>query len=365
MRIAFRVDASNTIGIGHVMRCLTLADRLREHCAEISFLCRELPGNMNQYIEGKGYRVYRLDLAKQSSAEGWGCQTDAEQTRRVLGTAGDPVDWLVVDHYDIDERWEAMERSYAKKIMVIDDLANRRHDCEVLLDQNYYPNMEHRYDKLVPIHCRRLLGPTYALLRPEFLEVRKNMRQRHGIIERILVFFGGSDPTNETEKTLYALRHLNRPDIALDVVVGSANPQRQQMEKLCAEMPNAVFHCQISNMADLMAKADLAIGAGGASTWERCFLGLPTLTVIVADNQAETTISMAKAGAVWNLGAAAEVTSDRLVQALQQVLCDPAAVCEMGMAAQRIMGLDQTEGAAPDCWTTDYLADFMMHGEQH
>lgn len=365
MRIAFRVDASDAIGSGHVMRCLTLADRLREHGAEISFLCRELPGNMNRYIEGKGHRVYRLDLAKQSTREGWVCQADAEQTRRALEAAGTPVDWLVVDHYNIDERWEAMERPYAKKILVIDDLANRRHDCEVLLDQNYYPNMEHRYEKLVPPHCRRLLGPAYALLRPEFPEARKKMRRRHGNIERILVFFGGSDPTKETGKTLLALRRLNRPDIALDVVVGSANPQRQQIEKLCAEMPNAVFHCQISNMAELMAKADLAIGAGGSSTWERCFLGLPTLTVIVADNQAETTTSMAEAGAVWSLGAATEVTPDSLMRAIQQVLDKPENAYEKGMAAQRIMGLDQAVGASPDCWAADKLADFMMLETQH
>ena len=359
MRIAIRVDASASIGSGHVMRCLTLADRLREHGAYVFFLCREQPGNMNPYIEEKGYRVHRLNLAGQSPGEGWDCLADAEQTRTALEAAGPPVAWLVVDHYDIDEQWEMVERPYVKKIMVIDDLANRRHDCEVLLDQNYYPNMEHRYDKLVPSRCRRLLGPAYALLRPEFLEARKNMRRRHGNIERILVFFGGSDPTNETEKTLFALRLLNRPDIALDVVVGSANPQSQRIERLCTELPNAVFHCQIGNMAELIVKADLAIGAGGSSTWERCFLGLPALTVIVADNQAETTISMAEAGAIWNLGPAAEVTPDSLVQALQQILDDPAAVCERGIAAQRIMGMDQAVGAA-----TDYLADLMMHGTQ-
>lgn len=365
MKVAFRVDASSSIGSGHVMRCLTLADRLCELGAEIYFLCRELPGNMNCHIEAKGYRVCRLDLEGKLLGEGWAYLADVEQTKSALGAIGASVDWLVVDHYDIDARWEMLERSYTKKILVIDDLANRRHDCEVLLDQNYYPNMAHRYDKLAPQNCHKLLGPAHALLRPEFLEARKKMRPCHGKVERILIFFGGSDPTNETEKTLLVLRRLNLPNISLDVVVGSANPHRLQIEKLCSEMPNTFFHCQILNMAELMVKADLAIGAGGASTWERCFLGLPALTVIVADNQAETTVSMAEAGAVWNLGLAAEVTSDRLVQVLQKILGDPAAICKMGFAAQEIMAQGQTAGTSSDRWATDYLADLMMHGEQH
>jgi len=117
-----------------------------------------------------------------------------------------------------------------------------------------------------------------------------------------MVFFGGSDPTNETAKALEAIRMLNKPDIAVDVVVGSASPHKDKINELCAAMTNVVYHSQVENMAQLMANADLFIGGGGSTTWERCCLGLPSIILVVAQNQAETTAAVAKVGAIWNLG---------------------------------------------------------------
>ena len=307
MKILIRTDASVQIGTGHVMRCLTLADGLREHGAEVIFVCREFAGNLCDYIEEKGYIVYRLSVSneqehniegslKHAAWLGADWQTDAGQVEEIIKDFNTPPDWLVVDHYALDERWERYLRIYVKKIMVIDDLADRPYDCDLLLDQNFYENLERRYDDLTPPQCKKLLGPKYALLRPEFRKERKNLRKRDGNVKRIMVFFGGSDPSNETAKALEAIRLLNRPDIAVDVVVGSANPHKEQIKQLCSTMHNITYYCQVANMAKLMADADLFIGGGGSTTWERCCLGLPGLVMAIASNQDIMAVGCDQAG---------------------------------------------------------------------
>jgi hypothetical protein len=172
--------------------------------------------------------------------------------------------------------------------------------------------METRYDGLVPKHCKKFLGSAFALLRPEFIEARKNLLERDGSVKRILIFFGGSDPTNETTKALDAVATLNRPDIAVDVVVGSTNPYKEQIRKRCAISLSTIFHCQVENMAVLMAEADLAIGAAGSTSWERCALGLPTIAIAVADNQISIASSLAASKALIYLGPSKDVTAKKI-----------------------------------------------------
>jgi UDP-2,4-diacetamido-2,4,6-trideoxy-beta-L-altropyranose hydrolase len=317
--IVFRVDSSAVIGAGHVMRCLTLAQEIRRSCEEIIFIHRELPGSMIDYIEDRGFLVYRI-VPMLGDAQ-W--RRDAEKTKDIIIGGNLKPDWLVVDDYGLDKRWESALRPLVKRIMVIDDLADREHDCDILLDQNYYRNFEIRYKSLVPADCRQLLGPKYALLRSEFKTARQSMRVRDGSIERILVFYGGSDPTNETAKALEAVKLLNRSDSTVDVVVGSANPHRLMIEEICSGMDNANFYCQVENMAELMAQADLALGAGGTATWERCYLGLSALVTIIAENQRETMEALAEDGVVWNLGWHEEVSVDQLVESLRTLLNNP------------------------------------------
>lgn len=299
MRVVIRADASVAIGTGHVMRCLAIAEALRGNGAEVVFASREQDGDLRDLIEAQGYPVHRLPRVEQSVPD-W--RMDAEQCSAAMGGIASPIDWLIVDHYGLDRRWEAAARAWSARILVIDDLADREHDCDVLLDQNYCAEMNGRYRALVPAQCRLLLGPDFALLRPEFLLARAGLRRRDGALQRMLVFFGGSDPTNETAKALQGIRQIKRPDLAVDVVVGSSNPHREEIKRICSEMPNAVYHCQVSNMAQLMVHADLAVGAGGSSTWERCCLGLPSLVAVLADNQAALTQAVAEFGASNSLG---------------------------------------------------------------
>ena len=316
------------------MRCLTLADELRERGAEVVFVCREFTGNLCGYIEEKGYVVHRLPLSneqehniegglKHAAWLGADWQTDARQVEEIIKNLDTPPVWLVVDLYAIDERWEGYLRPYVKKIMVIDDLADRAHDCDLLLDQNFYKNLESRYDSLLPAWCKKLLGPKYAILRPEFREARKNLRKRDGYVKRIMIFFGGSDPTNETTKALEAIRMLNRSDIAVDVVVGSANPNKDKINKLCAATTNVAYHCQVENMAQLMVDADLFIGAGGTTVWERCAMGLPSLVTTVAENQEKTVSDMAESGYLLFLGRSEAVSIDSIYHVLEIAFQSP------------------------------------------
>jgi UDP-2,4-diacetamido-2,4,6-trideoxy-beta-L-altropyranose hydrolase len=350
LNVYIRVDASNRIGSGHVMRCLTLAHELRTTGADVSFICRELPGNLCDLIEQQSFKVIRLIMGVSNNETYHGeNKTDYSQwlgasvsieIKQVLRNLSHlkRADWIVVDHYSLDEHWEHAIRPYSDRILVIDDLANRRHDCDLLLDQNLFIHPEGRYDRLVPPHTEVLLGPQYALLRREFKEERNRLRYRSGIIQRILIFFGGSDSTNETAKTLRAIESINRPDLYLDVVVGSSNPNRHEIELLCQTVPNAHFSCQINNMAERMFLADLALGAGGSTTWERCYLALPSLTVIVAENQREGSIAVHKYGASHILGWFEEITSDHIAKELLLFLEQPEKLRQMSQKGLELMG---------------------------
>jgi len=354
MVIVIRADASTAIGMGHIQRCLTLADALRKQGATVIFICRELLAHSCNLIEEKGYRVYRLPFAESTGSTGrqslqhahwlgvdW--KTDAEQVTLALSAQDRKVDLLIVDHYALDERWEQYVRPYVDKIMVIDDLADRAHDCDLLLDQNLYENAELRYKGLVPDHCRTLLGPKHALLRPEFKEARRNLRVRNGDIGRILIFFGGGDPTNETSKALEAMRLLDHPDIAVDVIAGSASPYKEQIQQLCASMSNTTFHYQINNMAQLMARSDLAIGAGGTTTWERCCIGLPALVSAIAFNQIAIAEAAAKSGVCLYLGVSQDVNPQQIQESVEELLKHPNIAVDLSKQA---MNLVDGEGVA-------------------
>ena len=290
-KIMFRVDASDKIGTGHVMRCLTLADALKNNGASTLFVSRHMPLYLQEILATKGHEFqiinsiqneYSIDNLAHSEWLGVSQSRDALDTIKLL--TNQTINWLVVDHYALDIRWESALRQTVKNILVIDDIADREHDCDVLLDQNFYVDIQNRYIDKVPKHCQLLLGPRYALLRPEFLIARQQAKVRSGAVKRILVFFGGIDVDNYTAMTLTALQSLDLNDIAVDVVIGEQNPNRDEVLSIC-KANDFVCHIQIQHMAELMLQADLSIGAGGSATWERCSLGLPTIAISTADNQ--------------------------------------------------------------------------------
>jgi UDP-2,4-diacetamido-2,4,6-trideoxy-beta-L-altropyranose hydrolase len=343
-RVVVRVDASIEMGMGHLMRCLSLARALADNGASVFFLLRSHAAGLTRLIEGEGHSVRLLPdpdgRPDVPAADGtahalwlpttW--QKDAEQTSEAIDRIG-PVDWLIVDHYALDARWERTQRERVPRILAIDDLADRNHDCDILLDQNLVLEMEGRYRGRLPATSKALLGPSYALLRREFAEQRKSLRERRGKVGRILVCFGGSDPDNETAKALVAIKSLSDRSLTVDVAIGLTNPNAASIAGLCRELPEARLYRGAGNMAELMKCADLAIGAGGVMSWERCCLGLPTIAADIAANQIGALTALAEAGAVVYLGAAASVSGEQLASSIRSLLGDATRTRKMGEIA--------------------------------
>ena len=297
IRIAFRVDSSIKMGSGHLMRCLTLANKLREYGAEICFVTREHSGHMIGRLDEASYSVCTLpppleDQAGYSDdyAEWLGVTQDQDAAETITALNGQDYDWLVVDHYGLDIQWEARLRPLVKNILVIDDLANRLHDCNVLIDQNYFgATTETRYKKWVSNYCKRLLGPRFALIHSDYALMRNYSFSRNEVTQRVLVFFGASDQANHTKKLLEALNHPDLMDLVVDVVIGVNHPDPASIASMVLKRAGANIHQNLPSLINLMVRADLFIGAGGATTWERMALGLPSLVISIAENQRQFT----------------------------------------------------------------------------
>ena len=314
MNVIIRTDASVKIGSGHAMRCLTVAKKLRSEGCHVKFWMEKLDGNLIDFVANEDFENI----------------TEAQY-----------ADLYIVDHYGLDIKWERMIRKYSKKLVVIDDLA-REHDCDLLLDQNVVPNYETRYDGLVSDYCVKLLGPKYLIMRDEFIEARQQLKKRNGEIEHLLVFMGGTDPTNETMKILKALEDFTFEHV--DVVVGNGNPVKEEIREICLAK-NYHYHCQINYMSRLMQQADFAIGAGGATMWERCYVGLPSSATIVADNQIITTEYAASLDVVKNLGWHEQVTVETYKNLLLNLTIE-------GMNEK---GLQLTANKQPNAWLHEIL----------
>ena len=295
MRVVFRVDASLEMGIGHVMRCLSLALELKNHGANVEFICRKHKGNLIHNIRSNGFSVFELELPRVKQSDNslshgdWLGATqyqDASECMKKLKTS--KVDWLIVDHYAIDQHWQQSLKAYYCKLLVIDDLSDRRHDCDIFLDQNF-GRKEQDYKRLLPKSCEILLGSKYALLREEFAKWRKYSleRRKNPAMKKILVSMGGVDAENITGQVLEELSLCKLPeDIFVTIVMGGTAPHLENIRQMVNNLPyKAELKVNIDNMAEIMANVDLAIGATGSTTWERCCLGLPTIQIVIAKNQ--------------------------------------------------------------------------------
>lgn len=306
LNIAFRVDSSYQMGIGHVMRCLTLAKMLKQtDRVRILFFCRTVPGNVNQAILDAGFelvemRAPRADVGGSLFHSSWLGASQQEDAGELLALAKSlgihRFDHLIVDHYAIDSTWQQMLRPFSCKIMVIDDLGDREHDCDILLDQTFNCQNE-KYRPLVPAHCRLLLGTEFALLRTEFQCESAAIRQRRARadIRHILVMFGGSDPDNLSLNTLQILSR--RPELEkVSVIMGRSSLHYEAVVNYCRDNPKLHCYHAPKHIAKLMISADLAVGAAGTTAWERCACGLPSVAVIQAENQRQISHELAEVG---------------------------------------------------------------------
>lgn len=335
MKVAFRVDASALIGGGHAMRCLTLADALRDRGAETVFVCAAIPPALADHVRASGHALHHITAPAglDRAAEDWD-QSELERgaqlgdAERTVAALAQPVDWLGVDHYLLGAPWHQAARVAAARLLVIDDLANRSLDCDLLLDQ--MPGRDIRnYASLVPESAAMLLGASYALLRPEFARERPAALARRrtcGPVQRILLSLGTTDVGGNTGEVLETIIPVT-DKCAIDVVIGADAPSLDKVRALATANRRVTVHVDARNMAELMRNADVAIGAAGTTSWERCCLGLPSLTLVLAANQADV------ATALFEAEASITVETVEIAGILLNLLSDAGTRARMSAAA--------------------------------
>lgn len=350
MKVIFRADASLLIGTGHVMRCLTLADALRVNGAECQFICREHPGNLIEYIRSKEYTTHVLPMKMASSSSSnvrevpfhahWLGTTQEQDAKECSVILTDQCpDWVILDHYAVDAWWEIALGQYCRQLMVVDDLADRSHKCDLLLDQTF-GRVADEYQLLVSPECRLLCGAEYALLRPEFAELRSYSlgRREHPQVQHLLIALGGIDKDNATERVMAALVDTGLPsDCRITVVMGSGAPWLSEIRQRAASMPwRTEVLVNVGDMAELMADSDLAIGAAGTTSWERCCLGVPSIVLILADNQKMVAERLEEAGAIRTVSPTSRL-SEEINTVMSSLISKPEHLIAMSRAGSSIV----------------------------
>ncbi len=332
------------------MRCLTLATALQSRGYVCHFVMGNHPGNLAKLVLAAGMKVHLIELSgnrfgpRESACKdfyvpwlGRSWEDDAKECVTILRKL--KSEWLVVDHYSIDRRWESKVSKHVRGILVIDDLADREHHCDILVDQNLGHRAEH-YKCLVPADCSLLTGPEYALLRPEFRQFRQKSLNRRGkeTGTRILICMGGADGDNVTGAVVDAFSmDKSLPScITLDIVMGPSSPWIDEVRSQVELLPcRATLSVGVNDMAQRMCDADLCIGGSGTMSWERCCIGVPSLVFVLADNQKEIAESLVKSGAVCRLELPIDI--DIFGAAWKRILEDRFLAKEMSARAAKIV----------------------------
>lgn len=346
MKIAFRVDASTRIGTGHVVRCSVLAKHLQDLGASILFICRSLPGDLCDVLENQNFSVHRLPPPNSTHSSmiemgyrSWlGVSYSQEIAQSKIAFRRNEVfDWIIVDHYGIDFRWQQSVANYANRLLVIDDLVQHRHDCDMLLNWAYRTGLQRKYLSLVSYDTKLLLGPDYYILNPEFNNEKGVMSSFDGSVNRILVFYGGVDATNETQKAIQAIIDIHNEDIHTDIVITNCHPQEDSIRQCVVGLDNFSLHVQLPNLAKLMSAASISLGAGGSATYERMFMGLPSIVTTVAENQVGTIKQMHQERIVAWLGNSIEVSSSTISKNISKAIGNPRSLIDQSTAAMQIV----------------------------
>lgn len=308
-RVLMRADAHPAIGGGHLARCLALAAGLQRRGAMVAVACADVPGTPWQLVPSSIARLpLPADVAPASDA-------DATLAAARAHWSAYP-DVVVVDHYGLDARWERRIAQGGAQVLVIDDLADRDHECRWLLDQNLFAGGEtvarDRYRERAGSNCVFLLGPRYALINQSIVAAAASPRVVASGKPRVFVAMGLADPTGATVRVIQALRALAGVELEADVVIGAANPRRDEIEAAAREDQRLKVQLQPRDYAERLAASHIAVGAGGVSALERCLVGVPSVVLSIADNQVEPARGLCEAGAALYLGSVEE-SSERAI----------------------------------------------------
>jgi len=302
--VLFRCDAGPAIGLGHVMRCKALA------CAfvELGWQCWFATSQ-----ETSLFVADRAPIIVPPGIEGATAVAAAAAERR----AG----CVVVDHYGLDERFERVMAEANLAVVAIDDLANRRHHCDLLIDSNP-SRADADYVDLISRETRLLLGAWYAMLRPEFGTLRASVvAEPPRDVERLLITLGGADPDNISDRCLDALARLGDRTWNAVLVIGPAHRKRDQLARRAASLGVDVT-VDPPDIAALMASADFAVTAGGTTCLEFACLGTPAIVIMAADNQRAVSRAVGKAGAALVLENSERFDPQQLADAIARLAAD-------------------------------------------
>jgi UDP-2,4-diacetamido-2,4,6-trideoxy-beta-L-altropyranose hydrolase len=349
---AFRVDASPEMGIGHLMRCLTLAVKIRELGFDVYFICRQISSELVADIEGKNINVIRLPSAQPNSTKeeylhsswlGVSQAQDAEDTLSFLRSNSHQrrrrPKMIVVDHYAIAAPWEKII-SHLCPVFAFDDLNDRAHHVDLLLDPTI-GKVSSAYNGLVPRDTRLFIGPKFALLRDEFITARERVVRKPKDANkpwRILVTLGGADPDNKTLLVLRSLLLLNgRFDFEIVVLAGTLN---LNLDNLISFVDKSSMKVQViqytKKISELMVHSDICIGAAGSTSWERCALGLPTINITLADNQKAIAANLHRVGASLSFGSLTETNFSKLSEEIEALFSRPERLSRMSEIAMTV-----------------------------
>ncbi len=316
--LIIRADVSVKIGTGHVMRCIALAQAWQDQDGDVTFMSHCDSETLRQRILDEGFDFIPIEKPYPDP-------DDLHSTLEILSAMSQQLSatrpWLVLDGYHFAPDYQKAIRGNGYKLLVIDDMAHLDHyHADILLNQNIQaPSLRYSYDK----DTVKLLGCEYALLRREFLKYKDWKRKIPEKAQKILVTMGGSDPYNVTLKVIRALNSLNVTDLDVRIVVGPANPNIKSLENELHLSP-FIFHLLhgVGDMSELMAWADMAVSAGGSTCWEMCFMGLPTILIVTADNQEGIVAGLDEMGVGNSLGWFSEVSVLNISRSLNCICQD-------------------------------------------
>ena len=320
----FRCDASKSIGSGHLLRCITLANFLKKEGLKSLFVCIDIDPYFLTIIEKNSHKCLNFDFQNKISFKSefldnflnYDWYKDSQFTIKIINEL--KTEWVIIDNYLLDFKWENLVRKYTKNIMAIDDLANRKHNCDILLDQNFVNNFYTRYDFLVPKNCIKLLGPNYAVVKEDFVKAREISKFRNKI-NKILIYFGSTDKYNLVLKTIKKIIERFNDNFKLYVVLSISSLFNQEIKDYCKNFDNIFVIEWVESLANLMIEADICIGAVGSVTWERCCLKLPSIVTSVAENQKEIALKLSEEKVLLWVGDQSENTANEIILNLEKL----------------------------------------------
>ncbi|MCB0056671.1 MAG: UDP-2,4-diacetamido-2,4,6-trideoxy-beta-L-altropyranose hydrolase [Caldilineaceae bacterium] len=309
--LLLRADASTQIGAGHVMRCLALAQAWQDAGGAAHFVAVEMPNGLQERLAVEDMTFHRLDVVPGSIEDA--AQTIAQAQR--LGAA-----WVAEDGYHFGADYQRAIKNASLRLLAIDDYGHADHYvADLVLNQNIYADAS-LYPSRSP-GTRLMLGTQYVLLRREFLHWRGWQREIPDVARKVLVTMGGGDPENVTLKVIEALEEVQVDGLEVVVVVGAGNPHQPLLQSAIEKTRHSIrLEQNATDMAQLMAKTDVAISAAGSVCWELCFLGVPSLLLMLAENQRPLADGLANAGAMVNLGWHEAAQPSAIAAALQELL---------------------------------------------